>query len=88
MPHLDRDKWKHFILHISSPSGDGCDPLFLCLSYFISSVSLMNCSYVLYNKFHVMRKQTCDCKFTYCLEQTMVDLLSRLQNSNTDILLD
>ena len=48
----------------------------------------MNCSYVLYNKFRVMQKQTCDCKFAYHLEQTMVDLLSRLQNSNANIVLD
>ena len=56
------------MLHISSPSGDGCDPLFISLSYVISSVSLMKCLYVLYNKFCVMWKQTCDFKFAYCLE--------------------
>ena len=27
--HLDSDKWRHFILNISSPSGKWCDPLFL-----------------------------------------------------------
>ena len=31
---------------------------------------LMNCLCVLYNKFHVMWKQTCDCKFAYHLEET------------------